>query len=124
MELRPHKNERKGLYVGTEINEKWWRRYKKDNLFARGNGIYWYDEKAFYFQRYLTEEPIIIPLKSIVEFKTGKWHAGIWGCGSPILKIVWTKDGLKLSSGFILSKNTEESKNIVSELKNSWISNK
>ncbi|PIW87335.1 MAG: hypothetical protein COZ94_05705 [Nitrospirae bacterium CG_4_8_14_3_um_filter_41_47] len=42
----------KGLYLGTEINEKWYRRYTKDNLLMRGNGEYWYDDKGFYFLRY------------------------------------------------------------------------
>jgi hypothetical protein len=29
-----------GIYFGTEINEKWWKRYTKDKLFMRGNGTY------------------------------------------------------------------------------------
>ena len=24
---------RKGVYLGTEINEKWWKRYRKDRFF-------------------------------------------------------------------------------------------
>lgn len=27
-----------GSYLGTEINEKWWRRYIKNKLFVRGDG--------------------------------------------------------------------------------------
>jgi hypothetical protein len=38
----------KGLYLGTEIDQKWWRRYTKEGLFLRGNGEYWYDDKGLY----------------------------------------------------------------------------
>ncbi len=105
-----------GLYLGTEISEKWWKRYSKNRLLARGNGTFWHDDQAFYFLRYLTREPITIPFKDIVEFKTGKWHAGRWCFGYPILKIIWLRDGLKLSSGFFISKNSEDIEKIISEL--------
>lgn len=111
-------NEKTGLYLGTEIDEKWWKRYRKDTLLVRGNGKYWDDDKAFYFLRYLTEEPIVIPFKNIIEFKIGKWHSGKWCFGHPILKIVWLKDGLKLSSGFLMSKKNDDIKKIISELTN------
>ena len=117
MQLKLDINEKTGLYLGTEINEKWWKRYKKDKMFARGNGEYWYDNESFYFLRYLTKKPIKIPLKSITEFKIGKWHSGKWCLGYPILKIIWIKDGLKLSSGFLLSKNIDDIEKIISELK-------
>ena len=60
-----------GLYFGTEINEKWWKRYTKDKLFMRGNGTYWYDDKGFYFLRYLTKTPIFIPFHTISKIKLG-----------------------------------------------------
>lgn len=31
-----------GHYLGTEIDEKWWRRYRKNKFLARGNGEYLY----------------------------------------------------------------------------------
>jgi hypothetical protein len=98
----------KGHYLGTEINEKWYRRYTKDGLLARGNGEYWLDEQGFYFLRYLTKEPIFIPFDKIIEIKIGKWHSGRWAYGIPILKIIWQKDSQKLSSGFIVSKHKED----------------
>ncbi len=109
-------NEERGLYLGTEIDEKWWRRYTKDKLFARGNGKYWYDDKAFYFLRDLTEEPITIPLKNIIEFKIGRWHGGRWCCGYPVLKIIWLKDGLRLSSGFLISKEIDDVEKTISRI--------
>jgi hypothetical protein len=100
-------NKNKGLYLGTEINQKWWRRYQKNKFFMRGNGQYWYNDQEFYFLRDLTREPITIPFAKIIELKLGKWHSGKWAYGNFIVKIIWQKDGLKLSSGFIVSKNRE-----------------
>jgi hypothetical protein len=71
-------HQRKGHYLDTVINAKWWKRYKKDKLFARGNGNYGYDETSFYFLRYLTKQPIQIPLNRIIGFEIGKSHAGRW----------------------------------------------
>ena len=98
----------KGLYLGTEINEKWRRRYVQSGFLARGNGQYWFDDKGFYFLRTLTREPIFISFDKIFGVKLGKWHSGRWAFGNLILKIIWELDGLKLSSGFIVSKNSEE----------------
>ena len=103
-----HMEKQKGLYLGTEINEKWWRRYAKAGFLARGNGEYWLDEKGFYFLRYLTREPIFIPFDSMVGTKLGTWHSGKWAFGNLILKIIWKKDDSRLSSGFLVSKNKEE----------------
>ncbi len=50
-------DKKKGHYIGTEINEKWWSRYREEGFFARGNGEYWFDEDFFYFRRYPTKEP-------------------------------------------------------------------
>ena len=111
-----NKKEKTGLYLGTEIEEKWWKRYRKDKLFARGNGKYWNDDQAFYFLRYFTKEPITIPFKNIIEFKIGKWHAGKWCFGYPILKIIWLKEDLKLSSGFLILKNKEKIMDFISNL--------
>jgi len=61
---------------------------------------------------------IAIPLKNIIEFKIGKWHSGRWCFGYPILKIIWLKDNLRLSSGFLLLKNNSDVEKIISELKN------
>jgi len=81
-------DKKKGHYIGTEINEKWWSRYRGEGFFARGNGEYWFDEDFFYFRRYLTKEPIKIPFNRIKEIKTGNWHAGRWCVGIRVIKIV------------------------------------
>lgn len=118
MENRLHSSRQKGHYFGTEIDEKWWKRYKKSKMFARGTGEFWYDEEAFYFLRYLTKEPISIAYKDIRELKTGKWHAGQWGAGRTVLKLVWTADGQRLSSGFSVSKDQETVENLKTVLEN------
>ncbi len=98
----------KGHYLGTEINEKWWKLYKKNNFFMRGNGNYWYDETGFYFARYWPKEPMFIPFEKVVDIKLKKWHAGRWAMGNLIVAIVWMEDDLKLSSGFIVSRHKED----------------
>ncbi len=115
-------NRRKGHYLGTEIDEKWWKRYKKDKFFARGNGEYWIDETALYFRRYLTKDPVVIPFAKIIEVKIGESHAGRWLLGPRVLKLIWEKDGMKLSSGFIISRNQQETEAIMADLKRrcSW----
>ena len=102
--------------MGTDIDGKWWKRYKKEGFFARGNGRYGYDNSAFYFYKYPKDKPIVIPFEDIVGFETGTWHAGRWGAGLPILKIIWKNDSYLLGSGFILSKNKDETEKIISEL--------
>ena len=109
-------NRYKGHYLGTEIDEKWWKRYKKDKLFARGNGEFWFDETAFYFLRYLTKHPIQIPLRKIVRFEIGKTHAGRWLLRQWVLKLIWEKDGLILSSGFIVARSQQETEIIMADL--------
>ena len=93
---------KKGLYLGTEIiGKKWWKRYLKDKLFARGNGKYWFDDNGFSFLRYLTSTPIYIPFSEVIEIQLGTKHVGRWAMGNLIVKILWRKDDLVLSSGFL-----------------------
>ena len=110
-------NRRKGHYLGTEIDEKWWKRYTKDKIFARGNGKYWIDDKALYFRRYLTKYPIVIPFSKIVGLKIGKSHAGRWVFGLRALKLIWEKDGIRLSSGFVVCRNQPETEAFMNDLK-------
>ena len=107
---------KRGLYLGTEIDEKWWKRYLKDGLFARGIGEYWFDESGFYLRRYFTKKPIFIPFSSVLEIKLGKCHAGRWCMGNLVLKIIWQKDNLRLSSGFLVSKYKEDAVRLKTEL--------
>lgn len=110
----PH--HRKGHYLGTVIDEKWWKRYKKNKLFARGNGKYWYDRDIFYFLRYLTKQPIQIPFSKIIRLEIGKSHAGRWLFKQNVLKMIWEKDGRLLSSGFIVARDRLETEMVMAEI--------
>lgn len=105
-----------GKYFGTEINEKWWRRYTKDKMLARGNGTFSYDQAVIKFLRALTKTPIEINFKEIVGFKTGKWHAGQWGGGRKIIKVIWQKESRILCSGFAVAMDNTAIGRLISEL--------
>lgn len=105
-----------GHYLGTEIEEKWWKRYYRNKLLARGNGKYWIDQESFCFHRYLTREPIRIRFADIVGVKIGTWHSGRWYLGWPIVKVLWMKDGVLLSSGFFVSKRRDISRGFADDL--------
>jgi hypothetical protein len=110
-------DKRRGCYLGTEINEKWWKRYTKEGLFARGNGEYWHDDEAFYFLRDLTRDPIVIPFDKMDGLKVGTWHSGRWAWGNPIIKLLWVHQGRSLSSGFILSQQESEALMLLDEIR-------
>lgn len=105
-----------GKYFGTEVNKKWWKRYTKNNMLARGNGILSYNEQSIFFIRQLTKAPIAIDFSEIVEFKTGDWHAGQWSAGRKIIKVIWKKDNKTLSSGFTVLRNSAEITDMISNL--------
>ena len=106
----------KGHYLGTEIDGKWWKRYRRNKFFARGNGRYWLEQDRFCFHRTLTRSPICIPFDRIEKIRIGKWHAGRWCAGLPVLKILWSEEEQRLSSGFVVSRNRIESDNLKTEL--------
>jgi hypothetical protein len=108
---------RRGHYLGTEVDEKWWRRHTKDKLLSRGLGECWIEEGSLLFRRLLTSDPIAIPLRDVYEIKVGTWHSGRWAAGAPVVKVVWRKDDLRLSSGFVLSADLTETKALVGELR-------
>lgn len=64
----------------------------------------------------MTKTPIVINLERIQSIKTGTWHAGQWSGGKTIIKVVWEKDNLRLSSGFSLSITSDENEQIISAL--------
>ena len=103
MELNMDSAKKKGSYFGTEIDGKWWKRYKKDGLFARGKGQFWMDEEGIRFHRLLTREPLLIRWGEMTGTRLGKWHAGQWAIGRPILKVEFERSGLHLSAGFYLA---------------------
>jgi hypothetical protein len=107
----------RGHYLGTEIDKKWWRRYRKDGFLARGLGEYWIENSLLYFHRYLTVNPIVISLCDVCEVKIGKWHSGFWAGGKPVVKILWGKDNRKLSSGFVLSADKKETELLVEKIR-------
>ncbi|MGM0689863.1 MAG: hypothetical protein ACQESO_09820 [Bacillota bacterium] len=108
---------RRGYYLGTEIDQKWWRRYIKDGFFARGTGEYWFDKTAFYFHRHLTGGPIVIEFKDIIGVRIGKWHSGKWAGGKPVVKLLWEKDSEQLCSGFVLSTDQGETEALLEKIK-------
>jgi len=108
---------RRGHYLGTEVDEKWWKRYTWEGFFARGNGEYWHDDEAFYFLRSLTQDPIVIPFDQVSTVKAGAWHAGRWGGGNLIVKFLWAHQGQSLSSGFILSVQKPEALRLLDEMR-------
>lgn len=114
MSLIEHK---RGHYLGTEINEKWWRRYTKDGLLARGIGEFWINASSVYFRRYLTDVPIVISFGDVLDVKVGKWHSGRWAGGALVIKIVWRKGDIRLSSGFLLSRDARETEVLVQEIR-------
>lgn len=65
-------NKSAGAYLGTEIDETWWKRYRKDGFFTRGNGEYWFEDAGIHFRRYLTKKSIIIPYNRMQEVRLGK----------------------------------------------------
>jgi hypothetical protein len=107
---------RRGHYMGTEIGEVWYRRYREDGFFARGNGEYYLTPDALHFRRYLTKQELVIPFDQVTEIKLGKWHSGQWAAFRTVLKIVWKRGNLVLSSGFILSRTEMETQALKTQL--------
>lgn len=107
---------RRGNYLGTEIDEKWWRRYRRDGLLARGIGEFWIESSSLSFRRNLTDLPIVIPFVDMLDVKVGKWHSGKWAGGALVVKIIWNKIGNRLSSGFVFSRDLRETETLVREI--------
>ncbi len=98
-----------GHYLGTVIDAKWWKRYRRKGFFARGNGVYWFEAGAFFFLRHLARQPLVIPCALIDEVKIGNSHAGRWVPGrGGLIKLFWESDGRKLVSGFIVSRDRRQ----------------
>ena len=106
-----------GNYFGTEIDDKWWKRYRGPSFFARGNGEFWMDEDGIQFRRQLTKTPLLIHWGEITDASLGKWHAGRWGGGRPILRINFHRGDQVLCAGFSLSKGWDEMETLASDLR-------
>ncbi len=94
---------KRGNYFGTEIDGAWFRRFREDGFFARGNGKLWLDEGGLFFLRTLTKTPLEIPWREMTGVRLGKWHSGRWAAGRPVLKVDFQRRGRNLSAGFQLS---------------------
>jgi hypothetical protein len=108
---------KRGHYLGTEIDEKWWRRQLGGGLFARGMGEFWIDGSALFFRRYLTKAPIVIPFSDVLDVKVGRWHSGRWAGGAPVVKLLWKKADKRLSSGFVFSRDARETEVLVRQIR-------
>jgi hypothetical protein len=99
------------------MDGKWWKRYRRDGFFVRGNGLYWYDAHGFHFRRYLTKRTLTVPFGRVTALETGTRHAGRWCFGMSILKMLWENDGRLLSSGFLLSRDRAVTDALASEFR-------
>lgn len=106
---------RHGRYLGTRIEHKWWRRYKEAGFINRGKGEYWIKDGALFFQRHASQEPISLPLRNLAEIKVCPCRGRSGGI--PIIKLVWEKDGLWLSSGFVLTGIVDKSNHLLKRLR-------
>ena len=108
---------KKGNYFGTEIDDKWWKRYRDSRFFARGNGEFWMDESGIQFRKLLTKSPLLIPWDEITNASLGKWHAGRWGGERPILQVDFERGGQRLRAGFSLSRDWGEMESLATDLR-------
>jgi hypothetical protein len=111
----PHAK-RPGHYLGTIVDGKWWKRYRRDGLFARGNGEWWLEGRTLCFRRLLTREPIRINLDAVETAESGVWHAGRRSGGRTILKLTWEQEGARLTAGFVLAESEAESLELLKKL--------
>jgi hypothetical protein len=108
---------RRGHYLGTEFDERWWSRYARDGFLARGLGDWWLDDEALHFHRRLTRTPLAIAFADVVGVSRGSWHAGQWAGRDAVVKVAWRKDGARLSSGFVLARDPGETEALMREIR-------
>jgi len=84
-----------------EAADKRWRRSTSAGLPARGEGRLWTDGHGLWFRKHLVSDPIVIPWPLVENLEVGKWHSGRWAWGLPQIKVIWRRDGERLSSGFL-----------------------
>lgn len=114
-ELRAER--RPGHYLGTVVDGKWWKRYRRDGLFARGNGEWWLEGRMLCFRRLLTREPLRIDLDRLTAVETGTWHAGRWAGGRTVIQMTWEQDSPRLTAGFVLANSAEETLALVEQFR-------
>jgi len=108
---------KRGQYLGTEIDHKWWQCYSEGGFFTRGIGEYWIKDGTFYFQHQVRQKPIKLPLQDIVEIAlhpcNRRTHIGVM----QIIELIWQKDDLWLSSSFALPGSIEEINGLLTRLR-------
>ena len=107
---------KRGNYFGTEVDGKWWKRYRKQGFFARGNGEFDLDATGIQFHKKLTQKPMVITWSEIESASLGKWHAGRWAMGHPILRVEFVRDGESLVAGFQLSRDWSEMEQLSADI--------
>ena len=108
---------RRGQYLGTEVDHKWWQRYSKEGFFTPGIGEYWIKDGSLFFQHRTRQKPISLPLQEIVEIVLCPCSRRSRDSRNPVLKLTWKKDGKWLSSGFILSGIVDETSGLLTRLR-------
>jgi len=106
----------KGRYLGTEMDGKWYRRYRAEGFFVRGSGEWWLTPGSFCFKRRLLTTPMEIPFEALLAVRTGAWHAGQWVIRPLVVKLDWELDGRCLSSGYVFSKTHEGTRQMAAHL--------
>ena len=107
---------KKGGYLGTEIDGKWWRRYRGSGFSARGNGQFWMDDEGIQFRKFLTKTPVTIEWHEARHATLGESHAGRWAMRKPILKVRFIREGESLEAGFLQSADWDEMSRLAADL--------
>jgi hypothetical protein len=108
---------KRGQYLGTEIDHRWWQRYSEDGFFTRGFGEYWIQDGTFHFQHQVRQNPIKLPLQKIVEIVLHPCNRRAKIGVMQIIELIWQKDGLWLSSSFALPGSIDEVNRLLTVLR-------
>jgi hypothetical protein len=107
----------RGNYMGTVIDQTWWKRYRAGSFGWRGNGEYWFDDTKLIFRKMLSRGPIEIPLRAVTGVDLVTKHAGKWMAGRPIVRIDWTGPGGEALSSGICVGTRESADQLSAELR-------
>jgi len=108
---------KRAQYLGTRIAHKWWRRYCQGGFFIHGIGEYWIKDGSLFFKHRTRQEPISLPIRDIVGIILCSRKRRIWGDVVPVIKLVWRKDNVWLSSDFAFPGNSNETNHMVASLR-------
>ncbi len=91
-----------GLYVGTEVEGRWWRRYTGG---ASLRGATAACGRTGGPSRYLTADALHSTWSLVHSIQSGAFHSGRWAWGLPIIKVHWKANDESLSFGFMVAGN-------------------